>query len=322
MLFEAHAVALYERVLEAGRLENDDPLLAADGPDRAAFELLVDVGMLRASSEGDAWHPMDPSLVQAQIVGPLGQQGAELLHESSQWARTFATLSQSWRRSPQIAQGPYMELRGDAIEPFIAATVADAEAELLTAQPRTGHSRSLAAAARRDSAALQRGVVMRTLYQHAARRQATTHKYVAMVSDLGAQVRTLDEFFMRLIVVDRRVAVVPTHDGEGALVVREPSMVAYLVDMFERSWERGRPFTNAEATVATEIAEEQRAMTIRMLVAGHADTVSAKRLGVSARTYAAYVADLKQEFEVDTRFQLGYALARAGLSGHETTSGA
>ena len=70
-------------------------------------------------------------------------------------------------------------------------------------------------------------------------------------------------------------------------------MVAYLVDMFERSWERARPFTNRETTMMRDVAAEQRAMTMRMLIEGHADPTSAKRLGVSPRTYAGYVAELK-----------------------------
>ena len=55
-------------------------------------------------------------------------------------------------------------------------------------------------------------------------------------------------------------------------------------------------------------------MTARMQLFGAA----AKRLGVSPRTYAAYVADLKSEFEVETRFQLGYEMGKRGISGRET----
>ena len=118
--------------------------------------------------------------------------------------------------------------------------------------------------------------------------------------------------------VCRRVAVIPGHEGLAvALAVREPSMVAYLVDMFERTWERARPFTSRESSLVQQVAAEQRAMTMRMLVEGHADSVSAKRLGVSPRTYAGYVADLKEEFEVESRFQLGYVLGSRGISGRE-----
>ncbi len=125
-----------------------------------------------------------------------------------------------------------------------------------------------------------------------------------------------------MIVVDRRVAIIPgAEDLRVAIAVREPSVVAYLVDVFERAWERGRAFTNKDTSMLKDIAVEQRQMTIRMLVEGHADPVSAKRLGVSPRTYAGYVADLKDEYEAETRFQLGYTMGRLGISGTETDAG-
>ncbi len=158
---------------------------------------------------------------------------------------------------------------------------------------------------------LERGVRIRTLYQHSARRSTATREYVAALSDLGAEIRTQDEFFNRMIVVDRQVAVIPSpEDLHTALAIYEPTIVAYLVDVFTRSWERARPFTSQEASVVKHIAGEQRAMTMRMLVEGHPDPVSAKRLGVSPRTYAGYVADLKDEFDAETRFQLGYTIGR------------
>ena len=94
-------------------------------------------------------------------------------------------------------------------------------------------------------------------------------------------------------------------------------VVDYLVDVFERHWERARPYTNREYKMMREVAAEQRAMTIRMLIEGHADPSSAKRLGVSPRTYAGYVADLKAEYDAETRFQLGYTMGRLGVSGQE-----
>ena len=145
-----------------------------------------------------------------------------------------------------------------------------------------------------------------------------TRKYVADVSEHGAEVRTLDEFFNRMIVIDRRLAIIPgAADLTVAMAIREPGLVAYLVDVFERAWERARPFTNTERSMMNDIAAEQRSMTIRMLIEGHSDPVSAKRLGVSARTFAGYVADLKAEFDAETRFQLGYTMGQAGVSGRE-----
>lgn len=322
-LFESDGAVLFEDIVKQGGLPVDDPRIAEGGAHHDAFLLLVRVGLLLQDPDRGEYLPVDPNTVQAHVVTPMSTEGADLLNESSRWAGAFSTLAQSWRRSTQSGRGMVTELQGEAIDSFLISLVADAEFELLTAQPQTGRDApSLAAAAVRDIAALDRGIRMRTLYQHSARRSSITHKYVSSVTQRGAEVRTLDEFFNRLIVVDRRIAVIPSSQGlDAALAIREPSVVAYLVDMFERTWERARPFTNRETSMLRHVAAEQRAMTIRMLIEGHADPSSAKRLGVSPRTYAGYVADLKQEYQVLTRFQLGYAMGQKGISGQESDPG-
>jgi len=322
-LLESGAAALYDEIVNTSGIAADDVRLHGDSAERPAFDLLVELGLLQHDKRTDTWLPEDPSGVQSRIVSPMSQEGARLLEESSAWAQAFASLSQSWRRSPLAeARGPFTYLHDEAIGPYLAGLVAEAEQEMLTAQPQTGRdAQSLAAAALRDTAMLERGTKMRTLYQHSARRSSFTHKYVAAVTERGAEVRTLDEFFNRLIIIDRRVAVIPASDDHrSAVAVREPSVVDFLVDIFERTWERARPFTNRETTILKDIAAEQRAMTIRMLIEGHSDPVSAKRLGVSPRTYAGYVADLKAEYEAETRFQLGYTMGKAGISGHEAAA--
>jgi sugar-specific transcriptional regulator TrmB len=321
ILFEEQATPLYEEIVTSGGINAADARIARGGELHAAFALLVDVGLVTKGDDGLTWAAVDPAAVQARVVAPLGQQGAELIAESAHWANAFSAVSHVWRRSPSAVGGPFAEIRGLAtIGSFLASLVSDAEEELLTAQPqyRRGVKQLDAGVGARDIAALKRGVKLRTLYQHAARRSADTRKYVAAVTAAGAEVRTLDEFFNRLIVVDRRVAIIPSHEGtDAAMVISDKSMVGYLVDMFERHWERARPFTSSETSLMRDIAAEQRAMTIRMLLEGRADPAGAKRLGVSPRTYAAYVADLKSEFEVETRFQLGYEMGKRGISGRE-----
>jgi sugar-specific transcriptional regulator TrmB len=314
------ATSLYEETAVSGGLKEDDPRIASGGELRNALELLVRLNLLVHDKQNAVYVPVDPSTVQSHVVGPMSQRGAELLGESSEWARAFSGLSQAWRRSPTAVRGPIAEFHGRAIQTFINGAVAEAEEELLTAQPQTGRERaSLKAAAARDRAAIDRGVKYRTLYQHSARRHAMTREYVAEMSTHGAEVRTLDEFFNRMIVIDRRLAIIPGPGGDDnvAIAVQEPALVAYLVDVFDRAWERARPFTNTERSMMNDIAREQRAMTIRMLIEGHSDPVSAKRLGVSARTFAGYVADLKSEYEAETRFQLGYTMGQMGVSGRE-----
>jgi sugar-specific transcriptional regulator TrmB len=325
VVFEEQATPLYEEIVTSGGIEASDDRIAKGGELHVAFGLLADVGLVAKSHDGSTWRAVDPAAVQARVVAPLGQQGAELIAESAHWAQTFSALSQTWRRSPSAVGAPFAEIRGlPSINSYLTALAGDARDELLTAQPQYRHGiKRLSQVAVHEIEALKRGVRVRTLYQHGARRGADTRRYVAAVTAAGAEVRTLDEFFNRLIVVDRRIAVIPSHEGtDAAMVLSEPSTVSYLVDMFERHWERARPFTSSETTLMRDIAAEQRAMIIRMLLEGRADPAGAKRLGVSPRTYAAYVADLKSEFEVETRFQLGYEMGKRGISGRETNESA
>ena len=306
-LFESTAGRMFEDIAVRGGVPADDPQLA-EHPE--AVQLLRELGLLRIDGPTGRYVVVDPQSVQGSIVGPMGMTGSQLIAESSQWAQAFSALGQAYRRSPSTEDGPITELRGEHIERFLQDVVAGAQKELLTAQPQTGRTAvALRNAAARDVAALQRGVSMRTIYQHAARRGRANRDYVARVTAEGAEVRTLDEFFNRLIVIDREVALIPSGENLGiALAIRDTGLVAYLVDIFERFWDRGRPFTNTESSTMEGIVAEQRAMTIRMLIEGHADATCAKRLGVSPRTYAAYVAELKEEYEAQTRFQLGYRM--------------
>jgi hypothetical protein len=281
-------------------------------------ELLLDLGLLRHDGADGRYVPMDPAAVQSQVVVPLGQQGADLLTESARWADAFAELGQVFRTSPRHTVSPITEIHGlENINNFIAAAVNDTRTEMLTAQPHGRRpAKTLAVAEERDVRLLQRGGRIRTLYQHSARHSPATREYVADVLKHGGEVRTLDEFFRRLIVCDRQVAVVPASDNHHvAIAIHDKSLIAYLVDIFEQSWERAQPFNVSGSQAERHIADDVRAMSIRLLVEGHSDPASAKRLGVSTRTYAGYIAALKDEYGVQTRFQLGYAMGRDRANG-------
>ena len=230
-------------------------------------------------------------------------------------------LGQSFRRTPPSGDGKVAEIRGlPNINRFLDAAVDDAESSLLTAQPAGARRPAvLEQAVDRDIRALQRGVRMRTLYQHTARRSKATREHVDRTMEHGAQVRTLDEFFNRLILIDGRLAVIPGDQPEMALAIHEPGIVSYLEDVFERSWERARDYEDRGEASESDIAAEVRQLTVRMLTEGHSDPASAKRVGVSTRTYASYVAALKEEYGVETRFQLGFAMgSRAGSEDSES----
>ena len=114
-VFEEQSTPLYEEVVTAGGIGATDPRIVEGGELHEAFRLLVEVGLLNSSDDGVHWRAVDPAAVQAQVVAPLGQQGAELIAESAHWAQAFSALSHVWRRSPSAVGGPFAEINSTQV---------------------------------------------------------------------------------------------------------------------------------------------------------------------------------------------------------------
>ncbi|GGS82250.1 hypothetical protein GCM10010253_66120 [Streptomyces badius] len=192
------------------------------------------------------------------------------------------------------------------------------EREVLTAQPGGPRDREvLEQALPRDKALLERGVRMRTLYQHTARFNAPTQAYVRDVSTLGGQVRTLDQFFARLIVFDQRVAFIPDpEDRSTAVVVRHQAVVSFLTGAFERAWQLAEPFSSAyESRTDGKIVPEMQLAIARLLLHEDKDATIARSLGISERSCRGHIAKMMKELGARNRTHLGYLLASSGVLG-------
>src|SRR3712207_3678203 len=191
---------VYETAVGRGWIDDTDPAFSPGTPRRAALDLLTQLGLLEFDPAARGFRPVDPSAASDHLVVPLAQRGSELLAESARWNTTFSRLGQIYRSSSLQAQRTTTEVQGiDAINLFIDTQLNECEKDLLTAQPYgKRRAATLASVEQRDLQALERGVSMRTLYQHSARHSPATREYVAEISALGAEVRTTDEFFKRL----------------------------------------------------------------------------------------------------------------------------
>jgi DNA-binding NarL/FixJ family response regulator len=96
-------------------------------------------------------------------------------------------------------------------------------------------------------------------------------------------------------------------------VIREPSTVAYLCEIFEQTWDRATPFANAATQGLEEVSREIHETIIRLLAAGHKDEAIARRLGMSLRTARRHIADIMEELGAASRFQAGAQAAVRGL---------
>ncbi|GGY40229.1 LuxR C-terminal-related transcriptional regulator [Streptomyces xanthochromogenes] len=199
----------------------------------------------------------------------------------------------------------------DAVRDQLTKLAAQATFEVLTSQPGGARAEDvLQEAMRRTEELLERGVQMRTLYQHTAQFSATTSAYVEIVTKLGAEVRTLGDGFMRMIAFDREVVVIELRDNpKGALIIREPNIAGFLIDIFNRMWGQAEEFPldhgRDQAIFASDKTKED---IIRLLVLGEQDKVIARRMGMTVRTCQRHIAKIMERIGAKSRIHAGYLL--------------
>ncbi|MEU1056699.1 LuxR C-terminal-related transcriptional regulator [Streptomyces sp. NPDC005876] len=262
--------------------------------------------------------PVSPRTAAAKLIGPLAREVLQRQEAIARINDTSAALIARYTGGTPSAVGSVQHLTDlHSIQLALEEAAELCHSEVLTAQP--GGARSpevLAEALPRDRRMLERGVKMRTLYQHTTRYSKPAQAYVQQVSALGAKVRTLDEFFNRLIIFDREIAFIPDQaDPMSAVVIREPSITAFLCDVFERSWHSADDFeVGGESQTASQtISDDVKQTILKLLADGIKDEVIARRLGMSVRTCRKHIAAIMVRLGATSRFQGGYLAHRLGL---------
>ncbi|WP_216206322.1 LuxR C-terminal-related transcriptional regulator [Amycolatopsis aidingensis] len=164
-----------------------------------------------------------------------------------------------------------------------------------------------------DRAVLDRGVEIRAVFPHSARRQRDAMNYLRQIQEDGAEPRTAAALPTQLILLDDNLAILPMEpdcNGSAALV-RDPSVLAFLAQLFEHVWDRARPIS--EYKYDQEVWRDIEIAILVELNCGRSDEAISRKLDISTRTLRRYLADLCDRFEVKTRFQLAVAASRAGL---------
>ncbi|WP_157032095.1 helix-turn-helix domain-containing protein [Kitasatospora cheerisanensis] len=285
----------------------------------APLQELLDIGLLVPDvNDPKVLMAVDPQQLAAGLSASWQRSALELLTRAASLPADLQELSQAYGGglAADKTGGIVEHISGKAeINRRLAEFGQSANHEVLSAQPGGG-ARSFppATAIALDTGMLRRGVARRTIYQPSTRYSAPVREYVAAVTRAGGEVRTLGEPFTRLIVIDRRIAIIPfADDNERAAVVRDEPVIAYLVNTFELCWERAIPFLDGN-DVPVEVVSLLRQNIIRMLLQGVGHRVIARNLGLSERTLARHIAELREEYDAETLFQLGWKLAEGHRS--------
>lgn len=288
-----------------------------------ACEVLLGLRLLRpAPGRPDLFIPTSPEAAAAELLGPLEARIAKARVHAQSVRDDLHALMPKYRSSRR-AQG--RQGGGDllpdlrTVSAMLTEEAARCRDEVFTIQPGGGRQPGrLADAVNRDLAMLQRGVRMRTLYQHSARSSLATQGYVETLTAAGAEYRTAPELPDRAVVFDRSVAFLPRRaeggSGEGAVLVRDPDIVAYLCRVFDQAWATGTPFTGSSEAAYKNVGDSLRRALVGMLAEGVKDEVIARRLGMSLRTCRRHIAELLVNLGAESRFQGGVLAERTGLT--------
>ncbi|MDH6703574.1 DNA-binding transcriptional ArsR family regulator [Kitasatospora sp. MAA19] len=319
-VLSSEARALYRNtVLTGGRVVTAD--VSSDDKDRLAE--LLDIGLLVADIDAPGvLIAVDPAQLSKGLSAAWQRKALNLLTRAAALPGDLQELADTYHR-PEQAGGTIEYIRGKVlINQRLHQLVTSASEEILAAQP--GGPRppeALTTVIGRDLDTLRRGASLRTIYHPSTRYHAPTREYVATVTSAGAQVRTLDEPYTRLFVIDRRSAVIPViEDLNVAAFIHDRAIVSYLADeVFERNWSRSLDFDGSRA-VPQEVVSSLRQAIIDLLLDGVNHRVIARRLGISERTLARHLAEMREDYQVESLFQLGYVLARSAMSDAEKDS--
>lgn len=157
---------------------------------------------------------------------------------------------------------------------------------------------------------LRRGKIYRTIVHRDVLAIPAMREYITEIHRAGDHHRVVSEQVQPTLIFDRATAFVPLDPaahGSGALIVRQPGVVATLLDLFERLWDRA---TDLEP--AGDGLNEAERRVLDLLSRSSKDETAARELGVSVRTYRKHVAALMERLGASTRFQAARLAAERG----------
>ena len=203
----------------------------------------------------------------------------------------------------------------DRIRDRLATLTREVTDEFLTFAPGGPQTAENMAASRPlNQDLLGRGVRMRTIYLDSVRANRPTVEHASWLARLGGQVRTVPALPTRMIIMDRRTAMIPVSSDDtaaGAVLLTGQGTLTALCALFETTWDSAQPLGETAPTDAHGLTGQQ-ATTLRLLAEGHTDETIAKRLGVSHRTARRIASELMDRLGARSRFEAGARAVQQG----------
>lgn len=277
-------------------------------------------GLATSAPEGDAYVAASPSVALTALLS-LARDGLK------QAEHAVETLSEQYRATTAArVVGDLIEVvtGTDAVRHRFSQLQHGAEREVLVlgmARPSVVHWSENTA----EQVAMQRGVRPRVVLERALLDEPGALDGAMRSIDAGEEIRLTERLPVKLIVIDRRLAMVPLGTerppgDDGAIVVHASGLLDALVALFDAIWEASVPLRlGSQLRVDdSESVTELDAKILSLQLAGLTDQAVAKQLEVSVRTIQRRMRHLMDIAGARTRLQLGWHAAEHGwLAGRQ-----
>ncbi|MFF4814726.1 LuxR family transcriptional regulator [Kitasatospora sp. NPDC001309] len=306
---DAAARALYLAVLrEGGRIRAEE----VGAGDREALGRLVELGLLVPQLLDGCYSAVDPRAATERIGSEIRRQSIRLLAEAEQLPELMGELTQAYDTSPKRrsdSTGVRYVTGLEEIRYEIDRLTEELPGDGMSAQPGGPRpANEIPDSLRHARRFHERGGTVRSLYEVSAKYDPPTVRFAAQVSQLGATIRVLAVPFRRFLVFARTVAIIPAAaDYSTAAVVDDPATVAFVVDTFETLWQQAEG-VNWDALDDGSLDSAVHEQVGRLLARGLTQRAIATRLGLSERTVAGHIARLRELYDAETLFQLGWQM--------------
>lgn len=312
----------YELAVLMGRLSADQPPQQVD-ISRCDWvrtcKSLVRRQLLIVDEDGSLI-PVHPEVALSILNAPLSD---EIREREQAMATNGRVIESIGRRLAQLTEtgrcrdGVRVVHGEKAIRDEIDSAILRCSTEFLSLRPGGLRSHDqFSAAAASVTSIFERGLRCQFLYHHTARSRPGLVARAKALAESGGGVRTTAASFERLIIFDRRVALIPVDAPgvaePGAAIISDELVVEYLYRTFAHLWANAVPLEQAEDQI-DEVSLGTRMAILRLMADGLKDEAIANRLGMALRTCRRHISSILKGLNVTSRFQAGIKIAQLGI---------
>jgi sugar-specific transcriptional regulator TrmB/DNA-binding CsgD family transcriptional regulator len=291
---------------------------------RRALDELARLSLVRPSWEDPGKiRPVRPDIGLEYLVA---REHAELLRrqhqiEISRGAVTSLIAELSLQHQPEAADLTVATITGlDAIRIKLEQLAYGAEWEVLSLMPDGPQTEDNIEASRPlDEMLLRRGARVLSVYLESVRNDPLNRRYVKWLLEQGGEVRVTTVLPLRMLIFDRRIAVVPVNPARtaiGVTVIQGNGPVAAMCALFDVVWSTAAPYGDARAPHDNVLLTDQQQAAVRLLAEGDTDAALCRKLGISPRTVGRLVSEVMAQLGAKSRFQAGIRAAELGWHRH------